>query len=74
MGVGGLWGGGCHVGEEDAGGARRVGDFAGDITFMLMSILAKSESVQILQAISGPGNIMWEIWRVSEREVGGEVI
>lgn len=38
------------------------------------NLYAKSESVQILQAISGPGNIMWEIWRVSEREVGGEVI
>lgn len=62
------------MGEEDVGGARRVGDFPGDITFMLRSILAKSESVRILQAISGPGNIMWESWRVSEREVGGKVI
>lgn len=59
--------GGCG----DVGGARRVGDFPGDITFMLKS---KSESVQILQAISVPGNIMWEIWRVSEREVGGKVV
>lgn len=56
------------------GGARRVGDLPGDVTFMLRSILAESESVRILQAISGPGNIMWESWRVCEREVGGKVI
>lgn len=59
------------MGGWDAG---KVGDFPGDITFMLRSVLAKSESVRILQAVSGPGSIMWESWRASEREVGGKVV
>lgn len=52
------------------GGASRVGDFPEDITFKLRCILAKSESVRILQVIIGLGDNLCKSWRAREKWVG----